>query len=101
MLCGGALPHGTHVGCCFLNKARRNSNRRKLNLVPRRFQWNWPAGSGEVTGQYDNTGRNLSSTVGAGRELASRTEYEMKNNTFVICVEETPKLWESRRCVGW
>lgn len=23
-----------------------------------------------------------------------RTEYEEKNNTFVICVEETAKLWE-------
>ncbi len=32
MLCGGALPPATHVGCCFSNKARRNSNRRKLNF---------------------------------------------------------------------
>ena len=23
-----------------------------------------------------------------------RTEYETEKNTFVICVEETPKLWE-------
>ncbi len=24
-----------------------------------------------------------------------RTEYETENNTFVICVTETPKLWEA------
>lgn len=41
-----------------------------LRMVPRRFQWNWRQRSGELTGHYGDTGRDISSIAGTGRELA-------------------------------